>query len=325
MLRRFKPSWLTILLVALITVSLGASAIVASTPAGSVIYAAIQKNNGMLRIINSPDEVKNSETLISWNKEGIQGPAGLQGLQGVKGDTGATGAIGPQGPQGVKGDTGATGATGAIGPQGVKGDTGATGSQGQIGLTGTQGIQGPVGPTTIQLLTGKQEFSASGTFTVPAGINYVLVEMWGGGGGGNAYYVPASQKGGGGGGYIRATVPVTPGQSIPVTVGLGGAGNKGSGSGATGGASTFGNTLLVAKGGTGGLIPYHGGTPGVGGSVTGGILSFPGFNGSSPAGGSSGSGMIYSGPMAPVYGNGGNGAGEYVGEDGQPGYVIVRW
>ena len=155
MLGTLQSKWLVLLLVAVVTVTVGIGAVMAS-PAGNIIYGAIQKNNGMLRIINSPDEVRTSETLISWNKEGIQGPkgdtgatgaAGATGAVGAKGDKGDTGATGAVGAKGDKGDIGAAGATGAVGAKGDKGDTGAAGATGAVGAKGDKGDTGAAGAT----------------------------------------------------------------------------------------------------------------------------------------------------------------------------------
>ncbi len=108
---------------------------------------------------------------------------------------------------------------------------------------------------TIQILAPvSQSFTSSGTFSVPSGVSSVnvLVIAGGGGGGGSA------GAGGGAGGLIyRPSFPVTPGGTVSVTVGSGGAHggydqsqnaiNKPS---QTGQDSVFGT--LTAKGGGGG-------------------------------------------------------------------------
>jgi len=109
---------------------------------------------------------------------------------------------------------------------------------------------------------GIQVFTASGTFTVPAGITSVRVKVYGGGGGGRyagTQYFP------GRGGYIEAIVPVTLGGTVAVTVGAGGTSGGG-----TGGTSSFG-TLATATGGLGGTISNFPGAQGVG-STTGTII-----------------------------------------------------
>lgn len=94
--------------------------------------------------------------------------------------------------------------------------------------------------------TDYKQFTASGTWTKPAGLSanaLVFVEVWGGGGGGGNY-------GAGGGGAYNSKMyrAAELGASIAVTVGAGGAGNTGDGS--EGGMSAFGS--LRAYGGGGG-------------------------------------------------------------------------
>jgi hypothetical protein len=153
----------------------------------------------------------------------------------------------------------------------------------------------------------------------------VMLEMWGGGGAGG---VQDAGGGGGGGGYLRATVQVSPGAQIPVTVGTGGTPDVNcNNDGHAGGSSTFGN-LLLAAGGGGGAIRFHGDAGGAGGTVTGGPFSFPGISGTNGiggttngVGGASGSALLY-GPNNPAYGAGTNGGSC---QTGQPGHVSVRW
>lgn len=57
---------------------------------------------------------------------------------------------------------------------------------------------------------GIREFTANGHFTVPTGIETVLVEMWGGGGGG---YLSSPGGGGGSGAYSRSVVVVKAGKT----------------------------------------------------------------------------------------------------------------
>ena len=170
-------------------------------------------------------------------------------------------------------------------------------------------------------VNGVQEFTQSGTFTVPSGISHVMVELWGAGGGGGASGTadgtsrsgPAG-SGGGGGGYTRAVIAVTSGAVYNVVIaagGVGGAscgGNNCNGSpGGNGGASEFtdssSNVLAQAGGGEGGggaptPFGFGCGSPGSGGigdstpgmiSRTGGggqhcVVSTPGAGGSPPLG-----------------------------------------
>ena len=93
-----------------------------------------------------------------------------------------------------------------------------------------------------------QFFSASGTFTVPAGITKLQVYAAGGGGGGNSSAYPNARDAGGhaGAGIIMIS-GLSPGASITVTVGSGGAGN-----GSAGGTTSFGS-YITCTGGAGGV------------------------------------------------------------------------
>ena len=123
-----------------------------------------------------------------------------------------------------------------------------------------------------------EKFTASGTFTPPAGITTVTVECWGGGGaGGGAQKTTANSGGGGGGGGAYAKkliVPVTPGTPYTVTIPAA-ATCPGSGwaNGQTydGAAVTFTGDSAVsvtANGGTGGASAIDGtGLGGAGGAA----------------------------------------------------------
>jgi len=198
---------------------------------------------------------------------GPAGPVGAIGPQGPKGDAGAagsvgpTGAVGPQGPagpigpQGPMGNVGGTGATGAAGPTGPAGPAGPSGVTGPTGPTGPQGPTGPPGPG----LNGRQEFQASGTFTVPAGVNKLSVELYGAGGGG-AVVTCNGGGGGGGGAYTSTILAVQAGQVLTITVGVKGrAGITGNPSGGNGGDTQVldaNNNLLAVGYGGGGGQPY---------------------------------------------------------------------
>ena len=169
-----------------------------------------------------------------------------------------------------------------------------------------------------------QVFTASGTFSVPTGVSTVqaLVVAGGGGGGGysgalaDGYY---SGGGGAGGLVYHGTYPVTPGGTVSVTVGSGGAG-KGSNpaQGDNGQNSVFGT--ITAQGGGGGGAANRpgngdagraGGSGGGGGSFLEGSNGGPGGSGTqSPSGGGQGfgnnGGVAANGGPA---GGGGGGAG----------------
>ena len=101
--------------------------------------------------------------------------------------------------------------------------------------------------------TNYQVYSASGSsgnWTVPAGVYRVYYRMVGGGGGGGAGGSTWNGGGGGAGAYTEGWLAVTPGATIPYTVGAAGAAGTGS-TGGTGGTSYF-NTTISAGGGSGG-------------------------------------------------------------------------
>src|SRR3990167_4490947 len=68
-----------------------------------------------------------------------------------------------------------------------------------------------------------ETFNSSTTWTAPAGVTSVQVEVWGGGGGGGGGSQDDSPGGGGGGGAysIDTSITVTPSSNYTVTVGSG--------------------------------------------------------------------------------------------------------
>lgn len=119
-----------------------------------------------------------------------------------------------------------------------------------------------------------QEFTASGTFTVPTGISSLLVTMIGGGGGGGSRTTAIGGGGGGSGEYaVQIPMIATPGGTITVTVGTAGAGAAaaaGSADGTAGGDTSFGS--FVARGGHAGAGATTS-NGGVGGGPNGGAAS----------------------------------------------------
>jgi hypothetical protein len=180
------------------------------------------------------------------------------------------------------------------------------------------------GPNFMQVAA----FTSSGTWTVPPGVYWMLVEMWGGGGGGgggssggfesnaNVSWGQGGAGGGGGGAgaYVFQILPVTPGQQITVTVGAGGSGGAGgasgghNGTGGSSGGSTYLNIGAAAAGGAGGggggVWPDNaagsGGGAGTGGSPNSGL----GLNGGNGSTGNAGSN---NGSGNGNYGTGGSG------------------
>lgn len=123
-----------------------------------------------------------------------------------------------------------------------------------------------------------QTFSASGSFTVPAGIQRLKIHAWGAGGGGSSTSGGgANGSGGGGGAYGSAIVVVTSGQIIPLVIGTGG------GTGASGGATTI---LGMSAGGGTGAVALN--TAGVGGTASGFDVNFSGQSGNANSGSDAG-------------------------------------
>jgi hypothetical protein len=148
-------------------------------------------------------------------------------------------------------------------------------------------------------------FDQSTTWTCPAGITEITVEVWGAGGGGGGgagiswagsfnytgylnsmpnNLISRAGGSGGNGGYNKVKVSVVPGQTYAVTIGGGGSPGAGGltpscygcpstgGNGSNGGNTVFGTNLVSASGGTGGT-----------GTVNGNNYSNAGINGTSGA------------------------------------------
>lgn len=174
-------------------------------------------------------------------------------------------------------------------------------SAGSIALGGVQGVP------------NMQVFTNTGDFTVPLGVNRILVEVWGagGGGGGGDHIGYGSGGGGGGGGFGKGVFVVTSGTTFTVTVGVGGSGGAGGSGGQAGGSSSFG-TLISASGGSPGGSPpqydYTGGVGGAGGTSSAHFNS-DGARGSAGAVGSSLSYYLLTGHQSFVAGGAGGAAG----------------
>jgi len=193
--------------------------------------------------------------------------------------------------------------------------------------------QNPRIPPKVQwalAATNTETFTTAGSssWTAPAGVTSVDVEVWGGGGAGGRRTTYGCGGGGGGGAYAKSTVNVTPGTAYPYTVGA--AGTDGA-SPANGGNSTFNNTDVVAEGGK--SVPSNTATGGSGGlaSNSTGTTKYSGGSGwtcSGAGGGGGGSGGTGSngnsatsstGASAVAGGGpGGNGGSGILGNNGSP-------
>jgi hypothetical protein len=161
------------------------------------------------------------------------------------------------------------------------------------------------GYTTHAGFSNQQVFSASGNFTVPAGVTRIKVRLVGGGGGGGSGSTSQGGGGGGAGGYAEGVYTVTPGASIAVTIGAGGtAGIYGGTVSGQGGSTIFGS-YCSATGGLGGLAAATYAYGGAGGAGTGGAINEPGGYGTD---GNAGSLMFPGNGGASAFGGGGRGA-----------------
>ena len=119
---------------------------------------------------------------------------------------------------------------------------------------------------------GSATFTASGTWTCPAGVYTAFVRVLGGGGGGGGRPRSYAAGGGGGGSAVEniAVVKVTPGTAYTITVGAGGAGGGIYANGGDGGDSSAlgitgyggngggkGTDTASGAGGSGSETPYH--------------------------------------------------------------------
>ena len=160
--------------------------------------------------------------------------------------------------------------------------------------------------------SGRQSFTTSGTFTVPAGVRSINIFIVGGGGkGGMGYYYSGGDIGGGGGGgggytAYRNAIAVNPGDVLINTVGSGAIALYSSGGESS--VTLNGTVLVVASGGTSGRgdIEGHRGGNGGSGGGRGGITSSTEGQNRGGAGGSNGS-YGYRGYDSAFYGGSGQG------------------
>lgn len=304
-----------------------------STPGGA-IYAtdAITLTSGTLPVVSG------GTGLVSYTSGGAIYATGTttltsgtlpvaSGGTGVTTSTGTGNVVLSSGPTITLGNaTGLPLATGVTGTLPIaNGGTGltTTPSNGQIDigdgtgftratLTAGNGITitNGAGSVTVAAIKSSQAFTSSGTFTIPTGVTVVKVTIVGAGGGGSYGSVstgcstPSAIAGGGGSGAAAITYlsSLTPGNTIAVTVGIGGTTTFGAGN--TGGSSIIASgtqsiTTVTTTGGTGSM------TGGSGGSVTAGSPTL------SIAGGAGVYGANYGRNIgaASIFGGGGYGAG----------------
>ncbi|MCX6312298.1 MAG: T9SS type A sorting domain-containing protein [Bacteroidetes bacterium] len=142
--------------------------------------------------------------------------------------------------------------------------------------------------------TGAQAFTASGMFTVPAGVTSITIQVVGGGGSGGGN----GTGGGGGGGFSMGVYSVTPLSTFPVTIGT------------AGGTTSVGALIQATGGGQGVSVP----NPQIGGGGAGGV----GSGGTVNFTGGIGGGGFYT-----YFGGGGGGAAGSTGNGGIGGNTIA--
>lgn len=186
-------------------------------------------------------------------------------------------------------------------------------------------VETTVGSDTVGKFEAPGGASSTGcTWTVPAGVTSVRLLVVAGGGGGGGYL---TSGGGGGGGVIQEVgFVVSPGASVSVTVGKGGAAGTNAwnqpgnyNNGVNGNDSVFGSLTAIGGGGGGGggTNSQIGNAGSVGGSGGGGgrcwvtcNTSLVSANSNKKAGGAGTAGQGYRGGDAPfMSGGGGGGAG----------------
>jgi hypothetical protein len=167
-----------------------------------------------------------------------------------------------------------------------------------------------------------QRFTASGTYTPTAGMQFCVIEcVGGGGGGGGCSGNNTSVNGGGGGGggsYARrVATAVQIGASQTVTTGTGGNGGAAGANNGLAGSDTSLGTLCVGKGGSGGIGVATTGAIGKGGA--GGVAGTGDFT----APGQDGGIAFYASSLGgSLYGSGGGGnSGNLWGAGGQPAFA----
>ena len=228
-------------------------------------------------------------------------------------------------------------AGGVVYTDGTKEANTGAGTSGQFLQSAGSGA--PVWATPAGGFSNIQVFTSSGTFTVPAGITKVKVTVVGGGAGATNYSATFGSSGGGGAGgtAIKIISGLTPGGTVSVTVGTGGAAGTG------GGTSSFG-AYCSATGGSTGSVGSSNNKPGVGGTGSSGDINITGGIGGASGSGSASGGCSFMGGggcsatdstygatlvNGQAYGSGGgaavsNSAG-YVAGVGKAGVVIVEY
>lgn len=127
-------------------------------------------------------------------------------------------------------------------------------------------------PTDLGTCISIQSFTATGTYTAPAGTTRVMVQVMGGGGGSAGY-----GESGGGGGFAEGVFQLSAGTSVTVTIGGGGGGVTYYAVAGQGGTTSFGSYISATGGQGANQYIQHGG--GAGGLGAGGQTNLYGGTG----------------------------------------------
>ena len=172
-----------------------------------------------------------------------------------------------------------------------KGENGTgygTGGLGEsaFGIPSTNGGSGFVSIRAVGANFQNYTTPGSYSFVVPAGVTSLTASVYGAGGGaGSIYFCGDGWVGGGGssgGYYTNQTIAVTPGETLTVVCGAGGAGGYVGGACQSGQNGTAGGSSYVARGGTNLVIATGGGGGGVGLGSNGAAGSPNGVQGAQP-------------------------------------------
>ncbi|HRJ02344.1 MAG TPA: hypothetical protein PKV67_16475 [Hyphomonas sp.] len=209
-------------------------------------------------------------------------------------------------------------------PEGALSGTPLGSEIGNFPITIQAGYQGVTGTNTYTLrlrapsvTPGQIEFTNPGSyaFTIPSNVYRISAVVVGGGGGGGAGsgFNGGKSGGGGGGGGLNYNneIPVTPGETLNVQVGSGGAGYLAV-IGSNGKNGSNGGSSRIRRGGTN-LVYATGGFGGTGGTAT---VFGSGGNGGTSSGNGTGFSGGHGGNGSFLGGGGGGGAAGYEGNGG---------
>lgn len=278
------------------------------------------------------------------------GPTGAQGIQGVAGTNGTNGVDGKNTL--VKTTTEAAGANCATGgvklEYGIDANNSGVLDAGEINATLTKYVCNGTSASSSSNQGVRIGFSSSTTWTCPAGVTQITVELWGAGGGAGWHYWLCSSSAariggnGGKGGYNSSIINVVPGQTYNITIGIGGQLGSyvtsncsyctgeikalGGSIGTDGSPSSF-NGVLTATGGKGGTsaTSTSNGTNGQNGDVLN--YSYPSYN----YGTRTFIPSNYLTPLPTCCSNGGEGQGNYPcftqgkSSTGENGYCVISY